>query len=405
MRISFQEFYSGNLQRILSIQDTLNVRQNQAASGKKIEKISDNPQASGRIINLEQQITQLEAYQVNIDAVNRHLSAEELAIKGYTSALNRIRELTVALGNTALHTSEDRQSLLQEISLLQGEIVDLANTTNASGEYIFSGYQALTKPFTQDSAGRYVFNGDQGQRFLQVSSDSQVAINDSGQDIFMDINAVSEAFATANGVSNTGGGVISTGRITDLTTWQANASNAYVVRFNPLNPGSNYDIEDAANPGVPLAGFDDVAYVPGADISVSGVTFSISGTPQPGDTFTLSPVNNQSVFTVIDNLVAGMASGDSTIRDYTVGKALDGLDSALNVAIGKRSEIGARMNVGELAESFNADIINFGTESIGKERDIDYAEVISDISQLTLSLEVAQQSFIKTQGLTIFQLL
>ncbi len=405
MRISFNEFYQGTLTRILTIQDSLNEKQNQAASGNKISKISDDPQASGRIINLERQIVQLNAFQVNVDAVKRHLNEEELAIKGYTNALNRIRELTVGIGNTGVLSTDDQNALLQEIRLIKEQIIDISNTQNATGEFIFAGYQVQNRPFNADTAGRIEFSGDQGQRILQVGTDTEIPINDSGQDIFMDIPAVADSFETTVNTGNTGTGIISRGRLTDLATWQAGSSETYNIIFNPLAPGMNFDVEAASNPGVPLPGFDDVPFVAGQEFEIEGITVSISGSPQPGDEFTIQPANNLDVFAMIDNLIDGVGSTDPDVQAFGISSALDNLDAALQRGVDIRAEIGARINVSEVSESFNEDIIFYGRESIGQDKDVDYAEVITDIEQLAFALEVAQSTFTRVQGLSIFNFL
>ena len=43
--------------------------------------------------------------------------------------------------------------------------------------------------------------------------------------------------------------------------------------------------------------------------------------------------------------------------------------------------------------------------SLSQVEDLDYAEAISSLTQLTFSLEAAQQSFVRIQGLSIFRYL
>jgi len=61
---------------------------------------------------------------------------------------------------------------------------DLMNSKNSSGEFIFGGNQSKTQPYIKDANGKYIYQGDPGQRNIQVSPTVQIAANDSGQDLF-----------------------------------------------------------------------------------------------------------------------------------------------------------------------------------------------------------------------------
>jgi len=61
------------------------------------------------------------------------------------------------------------------------------NTRNARGEYLFSGFQGKTQPFVRDGAGSYSYQGDEGQRKLQIASSLNIAISDSGKSIFENV--------------------------------------------------------------------------------------------------------------------------------------------------------------------------------------------------------------------------
>ena len=70
------------------------------------------------------------------------------------------------------------------------ELLNLANSKDGAGEYLFSGFQSQTQPFADLGSGNYQYNGDQGQRKLQISSTRSIPPSDSGQVIFGSLDSV-----------------------------------------------------------------------------------------------------------------------------------------------------------------------------------------------------------------------
>jgi flagellar hook-associated protein 3 FlgL len=81
----------------------------------------------------------------------------------------------------------DRQSIAAELGEREEELFSLVNTRNARGEYLFSGFQGKTQAFVRDGDGNYSYQGDEGQRKLQIASSLEVPISDSGKAIFQNI--------------------------------------------------------------------------------------------------------------------------------------------------------------------------------------------------------------------------
>jgi flagellar hook-associated protein 3 FlgL len=94
-------------------------------------------------------------------------------------------ELTVQ-GNNETYSAEQRSAMAIEVREIQGQILSIANTQDSNGEYLFAGYQGRVKPFSE-AGGVYSYNGDMGQREIQVSASRAVADGDNGFDVFMDV--------------------------------------------------------------------------------------------------------------------------------------------------------------------------------------------------------------------------
>ena len=187
MRISTSWIFHQGVNAMLDQQTALAKTQQQLATGQKILKPSDDPLASTRVLDLNQVIDTISQYQRNADFADARLALEETTLSGAVDILQRIRELTVqALNDT--QGPADRGVIAVEVRENIDALLQLANTRDANGEYLFSGFKTGTEPFSHDGSGNFLYAGDQGQRSLQIGATTQVATGDSGDDVFMKID-------------------------------------------------------------------------------------------------------------------------------------------------------------------------------------------------------------------------
>ena len=170
---------------MLDQQSKLNQTQMQLSTGKKMLTPSDDPAAAARIIDLNQGIKQTEQYQSNINAARQRLSLEDGVLQNATDILQRVNELGVQ-GLNATNSPSDRIAIAVEMEGLNQQLVGLANTRNANGEYLFSGFKSATQPFSKDAAntGAYIYAGDANSRPIQIGSTRQIADGDPGINVF-----------------------------------------------------------------------------------------------------------------------------------------------------------------------------------------------------------------------------
>ncbi len=185
IRISTGQIFQRGLEGIQQREIDLSEVQMQVSSGKAFLKPSDDPQGSARVLDFTRAIENAEQYQRNITGIKSRLAIEDNALDGVNKGIQRIRELSLA-GVSDTYTAEQRSYLASEVRVLLDDMVELANTKDAFGDYIFAGNQGHVKPF-ELSGGNYVFNGDMGQRNIRVSEDRTIADSDSGFKVFMDI--------------------------------------------------------------------------------------------------------------------------------------------------------------------------------------------------------------------------
>jgi len=184
MRISTSWAQQTAVNSMLDQQSRLQQTQMQLSTGKKILTPSDDPAAAARIIDLNQSIKQTEQYQSNINTARQRLNLEDGVLQNATDILQRVNELGVQ-GLNATNSQSDRTAIAFEMEELNQQLVGLANTKNANGEYLFSGFKSATQPFSKNTAGGgYTYAGDANQRPIQIGETRQIADGDHGSNVF-----------------------------------------------------------------------------------------------------------------------------------------------------------------------------------------------------------------------------
>ncbi|SEE46650.1 flagellar hook-associated protein 3 [Pseudomonas anguilliseptica] len=277
--------------------------QEQISSGNRILTPADDPVASVRLLQLEQQQAVLGQYKENLTAAKNSLTQEETTITSVVNVLQRIRELAVQAGGGAL-SAEDRKSIAKELSEREGELLNLMNSRNARGEYLFSGFLGKTEPFLRNPDGTFSYQGDEGQRSLQVAGSSNVAINDNGKRLFEDVSNANRII-NALGVNNPALPTpplpattipalpaanqrvfMSPGLVQDNQTFNSNfrAGEPYSLAFVS---GKEFRIYDSAGADVtsevPGGGLIDPLATGGNTINFRGMRFQLDVVLQPGD--------------------------------------------------------------------------------------------------------------------------
>ena len=398
MRVSTNEIFRLATNGIVEQQATVNQTQLQLSSGKRILQPSDDPTGATQALELKTAISTTQQYERNADQVRSRLGLEENTLQSVVANMQRVRELVVQANNDS-QSNETRQLIAAEVRQSLDAMLQLANTRDANGEYIFAGFRSQTQPFALDGAGGATYSGDDGQRFLQISPVRQVPISDSGTAVFRDILNGNGSFRTLdNPVINTGTGIIDAGSVTDV-----NVIDDYTITFSDTGSGLEYSVERISTATVVASG----PFVEGADLGIPGIQVNITGTPAAGDEFYIEPSERQDIFTTYQQLIAGLETDRANSADLTdfhnaMNRALVDLDQSLGNVLDVRATIGARLNSVDAQSDINESQLLTLQNTLSGVEDLDYAEAISRFQQQLVTLQAAQQSFVKIQGLSLF---
>lgn len=424
MRISSGTIYDSGVASMQRQTEKLFQTQQQISSGRRILTPADDPVAAARVLEVSQSQSINQQYGTNGGTAGDILAAEESALGGITALLQGVRDMTVNAGDAAL-SQADRASLAADLRGRYQELLGLANSTDGSGQYLFSGYQGGTRPFTQSAPGVVAYNGDQGQRLMQIGPARQVAVSDAGSEVFQRIASGNGTFVVAAAAGNSGAAVVDSGTVLDASKWNAAANSKDLsIKFAVTVGVTTYDIVDnatgkslltAANAGVPPY---PRLYTSGSGIDINtlagsaepafdyGARLSIAGAPANGDSIKLTAGVNQDLFKTIDDLanVLATSSGGAVLTNGLM-TAQRNLDNALENVITVRASVGSRLKELDTVNSSVADRNLQYSETLSRLQDLDYAKAVSDLTQLQVNLQAAQKSFAKVAGLSLFDYL
>jgi flagellar hook-associated protein 3 FlgL len=296
MRISTQLLFESGAGRLGDLQSSLVRTQQQIATGRRILTPSDDPVGAARALEITQTQSLNTRYGVNRQHATSALGMVEGTLSSVTALLQDVRTAVVAAGNGSLSDTE-RGFMATELRGRFEQLLGLANTRDAVGNYLFSGFQSNAPAFTKDASNVVTYDGDAGQRLIQVDTTRQMSVTTPGSTVFQ------------------GGGQ-------DI--------------FNTLNE---------------LVGL-----------------LNTPGAPDPA-------------------LLAGHHAN---------------IDLALDNVLTVRASVGARLQELDALDYAGEDRNLQYSQILSEMQDLDYTKALTQLSQQQITLEAAQQSFVKTSGLSLF---
>ncbi|MBD9398223.1 flagellar hook-associated protein FlgL [Pseudomonas sp. PDM11] len=400
MRISTIQAFNNGVQGLQRNYANAIRTQEQISTGNRILTPADDPVASVRLLQLEQQQNVLTQYKDNLTAAQNSLTQEESTLATVENVLQQVRSLAVRAGNGSL-SLEDRQSIANELSAREDELLSLMNTRNSRGEYLFSGFQGKTQPFERQADGSYAYMGDDGQRKLQIASSLELPISDSGRSVFN-----SGLNAARLSVDNTDG-IISGIQVQDEVSFGSFPLGGFTLSFDAADP-LNYTLTPGDG-SAPVTG----RLNEGGDTALSyqGVSFYVNGAPAAGSSYTIDqsaagasePNTRVNPLNVIADLrkVLDSSTDSREIRD-SVSLAVANLDSTMDAVDQGRGRVGARMNVISSTLTDNEDVTLVNKATQADLRELDYAEALSRLSMQSMVLQASQQSYVRIASLSLF---
>lgn len=351
MRVSLRNQYSNFLYNLQETQSRLMDLNMQASSQKRINKPSDDPVGTARVLNYRTSLSSIDQYRSNIDTAKGWLGLADESMMQVSTLLTKLKGLAEQ-GATGTMTASDREATSYEVRQIFSQLVNLANS-RFEGNSIFGGqkfkesaFEEALMVYDQDGTSLGLVTGQASSSFVVQFLGPEGA----------PVNAVNQAcrFSKDGGATWTATSVGADG-VLDLGGVSVNLGTDYMVSLTPetnvstaqgswltIAPTAVYKGDHQSQSAVlytggsttisalPLGGFErdvDVQVLGAVGAPGSGGTFQAQYSLD-GTTWTTVTVDNSGDTPVIQTPYGGVqvtGSGNLTGLELTVKSGSTGV--------------------------------------------------------------------------------
>ncbi len=405
MRVSTAQFYLQSSQQMSSKSADVNERMAYLTSGKRVLTAKDDAVAFGTLAGYKNDLANIEKYKRNIDRAESHNNLQEVVFADAEMILDKIKQ-DMLLANNGRMSTEDLQTLADQVRNSFDQLLDIGNTKNENGDYIFSGFQTELQPFSQQTDGTVSYSGDTGVNEIQVAKNIKIPTNQAGDAAFLNVaNGIGDfSVSYPTTPANTSGISVESATVTDRNVYNV-SSGPFTFATDPIT--NNLTVTDSTPTLVfPVLPALPAPYVAGQTISFQGVDVTLSGNPLPGETFVINKQEEISIFETVNSAIAWMEQGtvsvDQEQHQVDYNTVLTQINSAMSHISSRRVDSGIRLQVLDNQKNRHLDAELSTSSNKGKIEDLDFAKAISEFEQAKIALQASQQAFSKVQGLTLF---
>jgi flagellar hook-associated protein 3 FlgL len=160
-------------------QETL---EQELATGKQINQDSDNPAGASQDMSLRGLLVDINQYQTDASNAVSYMQSTSSSLTAAEELVQQARTIAVAAANGGTESSDQQAAYATQI---QSIITQLTTTANSQydGQYVFSGQQTSTAPYTQGDT-TYTYNGDDNPIMSTIGANNNVQINVPGDQVF-----------------------------------------------------------------------------------------------------------------------------------------------------------------------------------------------------------------------------
>ena len=424
MQVSTKLLNQQQVRQFSKINDKIADVQERVSTGKSILRASDDPVAAVNLSVAKEQSLLLGQFERNIASAENKLNMTDLTLQETVNVLTRFSELITMARNGALN-EEGHLAISTEMRQLKEVLLGLANTTDANGQGIFSGFNGVDRPFEMKVDGSVEYLGNRGQNSLAISENMSISTNIDGGSAFMRVD--------------TEGGRRSLFDIVDLTinavetasafSPKANANNRANVYFELPSRMEEWSLELSGSIGsktitasINEGGLQNMVDAINAVTAETGTAASLNadGTSitlvddMNGD-ITIKNIQIEGINAALDQVVSyieftGMdADGVATTKpqkmtdaDQLVSSSIGNMQKAIDNLSLQRAYVGGQLS----KAATQIDVV--GARKLAVDRDVsrlgdaDLAALITDLQAQLTNLNAAQAAFAKIGQQSLF---
>lgn len=391
MRTASLTAFNTALNNLQTRQTDMSDAQARLTSGLRVMQASDDPTAAARAERARALIQRSESTARAVDASRTAMTLTEAALGDAVELLQQARELVTAAGN-ASYSDAERADVANQLAEIRKQLMGVANRSDGSGGYVFSGQGAGRPPFL-DRPGGVDYVGTGGA--VRVASAEPLPLTLDGGQVWLSAASGNGVFEVQSASANAwadAGRVTAPDQVTGAT---------YDIQFTVSGGVTTYSIlrDGAATAAVNLP------YTSGQAIEIDGLAVNITGTPASGDSFTLAPsAPDLSVFDALDRVVNELKTPLRTGAQITqsVQNGLRDLDALSDHLQSSRSMTGEVLNRIDGVDKRLDDLKLFGETTRSDAEDLDMIQAISDFQNQQTGYQAALQTYSTMQRMSLF---
>jgi flagellar hook-associated protein 3 FlgL len=203
MRIPFDVMRDG-LASLNRAAELMSAAQRQVSTGRRLNKLSDDPLAAQQAVGERASIGRVDAYSSTNESAAAVLTTADNVMTSYIEKLLRVTVAAMSARGSSANAVSRAAAAAELVSLRDALQADL--NTSFNGIYLFSGTQT-NLPAYNVAGGVWTYQGnaqttqveiDKG-RFVSVTFDGQaIALGTDLQDVFAELDALVSAVSTGN---------------------------------------------------------------------------------------------------------------------------------------------------------------------------------------------------------------
>jgi flagellar hook-associated protein 3 FlgL len=352
MRVSLRNQYSNFLYNLQDTQSRLMDLNMQASSQKRINKPSDDPVGTARVLNYRTSLSSIDQYRSNIDTAKGWLGLADESMIQVSTLLTKLKGLAEQ-GASGTMTASDREATSYEVRQIFSQLVNLANS-RFEGNAIFGGqkfdesaFEEALMVYDQDGNSLGLATGLASRSFVVQflgAEGTTVPVSGSPDCRFSKDGGTTweTGIWDVDGTLNLGGVSVSfpAGYEVDLSpesnklmtkgSWLTVAPTAVYKGDHESQSAVLYSAGSATISALPLGGFEkdvEVQVLGAAGAPGSGGTFQAQYSVD-GTTWTTVTVDNSTATPVIQTPYGGVqvtGSGNLTGVEFTVKSGSTGV--------------------------------------------------------------------------------
>lgn len=309
MRISTMMMFNNLVRNLTKATERSQEIQEVISTGKKINRLSDDPIGATRVIKYQSDLIKLSQYKENINYGNSWLSMSDSVLQDMQNLVSEAKNIAIAQ-STSTVSRENRVQAAVAVQNLYDQLINYANT-KLGGSYIFGGSITDSVPFNLDG----IYNGNGDDLTVEILEGIKAKINLAGSEFLItDLNPALSTDPETSGSTSSAGLVarsintilgnpsgLSEYKVTFVLTNGIAQEVTYTTDSDPTQDELGMGLADAVNNHDTLNQYIRASY----DATTGNITFEAKEVGEGGNGYNIDEATTSALEGTVNTSFAG----------------------------------------------------------------------------------------------------